>query len=69
MILIADFPKHAIEPALPRELVLTWPIRVVMLEQSAFLELFQVTALLSFLESPTLTLLVLLIPAPDDAIG
>jgi hypothetical protein len=69
MILIADFPKHAIEPALPRELVLTWPIRVVMLEQSAFLELFPVSAELPLLEPSTFSLEVFLIPAPDDAIG
>ena len=44
MILIADLTKHAIEPALTRELVLTRPNGVVMLEQSAFLELLPGTA-------------------------
>ena len=68
MILIANLPKHAIESTLTRELILAWTNWVVMLEQSAFLELFPVSAELPFLESPTLSLKVLLISTPDDAI-
>ena len=52
MILIGHLPKHAIEPALTWQLVLTWANGVVMLEQSAFLELFPGTAELPLLESP-----------------
>ena len=69
MSFIGYLPKHTIEPTLTRELVLTGPSRVVMFEQSAFLELFP-GAELSLPESPTLNLMLYVLePALNYALG